>query len=97
VKLAFSQAHTRDLASLKAHAQQRIALYAGRYPALGLADHFRWVSERVAEGSYQGGTGTVTLDEREMRVELSLPFFARPFRTRIEDFVRRELAQAATP
>lgn len=97
MKLAFSQAHTRDLPSLKAHAQQRIALYAGRFPALELDEHFRWVSERVAEGSYQGGTGTVTLDEREMRVELSLPFFARPFRTRIEDFVRRELAQAATP
>lgn len=95
MKLEFVQGHSRDVAALKAYAQERLALYAERYPSLGLAEHVRWVSDRVACGSYRGGSGTVTVDEREVRVELSLPFFARPFRTRIEEFVRRELARAA--
>lgn len=94
VKLEFVQEHSRDVASLKAHAQGRIAHYAERYPALALSEHFRWVSDRVACGNYRGGSGTVTVSERELRVELSLPFLARPFRARIEDFIRRELALA---
>ena len=95
MKLEFVQGHSRDVASLREHAQTRIAHYAGRYPALALSEHFRWVSDRVATGTYRGGSGTLTVDEREVRVELSLPFFARPFRARIEEFVRRELALAA--
>lgn len=95
MKLEFVHEHARDVASLKEHAQTRIAHYSERYPALALSGHFRWVSDRVAIGSYRGGSGTITVDEGMVRVELSLPFFARPFRARIEDFVRRELALAA--
>ncbi len=97
MKLEITQGHALDLATLKAHAQRRLEHYAERYPHLGLAEHFRWVSDRVASGSYKGGSGTLTLGEREVRVELDLPFFARPFRARIEDFVRRELSLAVAP
>ncbi len=95
MKLSFNQPHAVDLDALKAHAQRRLAHYAERYPHLGLAEHFRWVTDRSVSGSYKGGSGTLSVDEREIRVELDVPFFARPFRARIEDFVRRELALAA--
>lgn len=95
MKLEFAQGHACDLAALRAHAQARIEHYAARHPALALAEHFRWVSDRVATGSYKGGSGTITLGDHEVRVELTLPFFARPFRARIESFVRAELALAA--
>jgi hypothetical protein len=95
VKLTFTQPHTVDLVTLKAHAQQRLTHYAERYPHLGLAEHFRWVTDRSVSGSYKGGSGTLSVDEREIRVALEVPFFARPFRGRIEDFVRRELDLAA--
>lgn len=94
MKLEFVQGHTRDVAALRAYAEARVAHYSGRYPALSLGEHFRWVSDRVATGSYKGGTGTITLGDREVRVVLDLPFFARPFRARIESFIRSELALA---
>ena len=95
MKLSFTQPHAVDLGTLKAHAQRRLTHYAERYPHLGLAEHFRWVTDRSVSGSYKGGSGTLSVDEREIRVELDVPFFARPFRGRIEDFVRRELDLAA--
>ncbi len=97
MKLEITQGHALDLATLSAHAQKRIAYYAERYPHLALTDHCRWVDDRVVSGSYKGGTGTVTIGDRDVRVALDLPFFARPFKGRIEDFVRRELALATTP
>ncbi len=92
VKFELSQPHRRSLADLKAHAQTRLDHWAAKYPHLDLAKHFRWEGERVVRGSYQGGTGSITLGDDSVRVELDLPFFARPFRGRIEEFVRRELA-----
>jgi hypothetical protein len=94
VKLDIAHPHALDLATLKARAEERLAHYIDRYPHIPMREHFRWDGDRVVRGSYRGGDGTVTLGEREVRVELDLPFFARPFRARIEDFVRRELALA---
>ncbi len=94
MKLEFVQGHTRDVAALRTYAEARVAHYSGRHPSLSLGEHFRWVSDRVATGSYKGGTGTITLGDREVRVVLDLPFFARPFRARIESFIRSELALA---
>ncbi len=96
MKLDIAHPHALDLATLKARAEERLAHYTARYPHIPMREHFRWDGDRVVRGSYRGGDGTVTLGEREVRVELELPFFARPFRARIEDFVRRELALATT-
>lgn len=97
MKLEFTQAHALDLATLKARAAARIEHYNAAYPKLALAEHFHWDGDRVASGSYRGGSGSISLGEREVRVELDVPFFARPFRARIEDFVRRELILALQP
>lgn len=97
MKIAVTQPHALDLATLKARAEARLAHYMARYPHIPMREHFRWDGERVVRGSYRGGDGTLTLGDREVRVELEIPFFARPFRARIEAFVRRELALATTP
>lgn len=92
MKLEIAQDHALDLATLKARAEERLEHYAAKYPHIPMREHFRWDGERVVRGSYRGGDGAITLGEREVRVALDLPFFARPFRARIEDFIRKELA-----
>ena len=94
MKLELAHPHSLDLATLKARAEARLEEYVVRYPHIPMREHFRWDGDRVVRGSYRGGDGTITLGDREVRVELDLPSFARPFRARIEDFVRRELALA---
>lgn len=94
MELVFTRAHTKDLATLKSLVSERVAHWATRYPQLDLASHYRWRDDRTATGAYRGGEGTVTLGEREVRVTLELPFFARPFKAKIEGFVNRELDDA---
>ena len=93
MKIEITRPHSLDLATLRARINARVAHYTERYPALNLAEHYRWTSEREARGSYRGGDGALSVDEREVRVTLNLPFFARPFRARVEDFLRREADQ----
>lgn len=97
MKLEFTRAHALDLATLRARADARVQHYADRYPHLDLRSHFRWAGDREVRGSYRGGDGALHLGDREVRVTLDLPFFARPFKARIEDFVRRELDAALAP
>lgn len=92
MKLDFSQPHSLDLAALTERINARVAHYAARYPALDLAAHHRWISNREVRGSYRGGEGVLQITATELRLTLTLPFFARPFRARIEDFVKRETA-----
>ncbi len=92
MKLEFSAPHALDLATLEARAEARLAHWDARRPELSLRDHFRRDGARTVRGHYRGGDGSLTLGEREVTVALELPFFARPFRARIEEFVRRELA-----
>jgi hypothetical protein len=90
MKLELSRPHALDLPTLRARINARVEHYAQRHPALDLAHHYRWTGEREARGSYRGGDGSLRFDERELRVTLELPFFARAFRARIEDFLQRE-------
>lgn len=90
MKLEFSRAHALDLATLKARIADRVRHYDEKHPRYALSEHYRWVGERDARGSYRGGEGAVHLGDTEVTITLELPFFARPFRARIEDFVRRE-------
>ena len=82
--------HKLDLETLRARIDARVESWAARYPSLDLAKHYRWVDPREARGSYRGGEGVMRIGDTEVRVSLTLPFFARPFRARIEDFLRRE-------
>lgn len=97
MKLEFTRAHALDLATLKARIADRVKYYDAKHPHFALSEHYRWVSEREARGSYRGGDGTVSLGEAEVRITLDLPFFARPFKARIEDFVRREFDAVLAP
>lgn len=91
MKLEFVRRHDLDLDTLRAKVRERVAWYAQKYPQYDLASHHRWTSDRRVEGSYRGGHGVATLDEREARMTLDLPIFARIFRSKIEGFVEREL------
>lgn len=93
MKLELSRPHALDLPTLRARITARVEHYTQRYPALNLTEHYRWTGEREARGSYRGGDGWLRLDERAVHLTLELPFFARPFRARIEDFLRREADQ----
>ncbi|MFO0626474.1 MAG: polyhydroxyalkanoic acid system family protein [Polyangiales bacterium] len=93
MKRELSRPHALDLPTLRARITARVEHYTQRYPALNLAEHYRWVGEREARGSYRGGDGSLRLEERAVHLTLELPFFARPFRARIEEFLRREADQ----
>ncbi len=91
MKLHFQHAHTLAADELRRRVDARVADYAERYPQLPIAAAFTWRDAHTAVGGYRGGHGVVHLGERDVRIELSLPFFARPFRARIEAFVAREM------
>lgn len=90
-RLVIRGEHRLDLQTLKARVDERIAHYDARYPHLNIRGHYRWLDERRAEAEYRGGKGRVTLGEREVTVEMELPFFAKPFKGRIEQFVAKEM------
>ncbi|MEI8255494.1 MAG: polyhydroxyalkanoic acid system family protein [Deltaproteobacteria bacterium] len=94
MKLHFQHAHSLAPDALRRRVDERVAHYVARYPHLPIGGAFHWHDERTAVGGYRGGTGTVRLGDRDVRIELELPFFARPFRARIEAFVERELETA---
>ncbi len=92
-----SRTHALALDVVKQRAEARLATYVARYPQLDLPGHYRWTSERTVDGSYRGGTGTITLGDAKVIIALDLPFFARPFRARIESFIERELDAIIAP
>ena len=93
MKLTF-QAPTNGVALdvIKKRVAERVAHLDRRYPQFEIPTRYRWVDEHTAEGQYRGGKGRVTVGDEFTDAELELPFFARPFRARIEAFVQRELA-----
>ena len=54
----------------------------------------RWTNERRATVSGRGVRGLVELGQKFVRMELSLPFFLLPLRTRIEQGMAREVSRA---
>lgn len=90
MKIELARPHALDLDDLRARIGARVEHYAARYPALDLPAHHRWVNDREVRGSYRGGDGVLRIGPAEVRLTLDLPFFARPFRARIEDFLKRE-------
>jgi hypothetical protein len=92
MKLELIFEHTLALDELRRRLEARAAHWDQKKPALGIRSSFRWTSDRRVEAEARGGRGQMTLSEDHVRVELELPFFARPFRSRIEAFVRDEAA-----
>lgn len=75
---------------VKRRLDARAKHWAKKKPSLGIDDAYRWVSPTRAEGTARGGKGWVELSDGHVRLGGELPFFARPFRERIESFLRSE-------
>jgi len=90
MKIEFRRKHGSSVEALRERIDAQVALYAARYPHLDVASHYRWTSPTSAEGSYRGADGKLSMDASDIAVTLHLPFFARPFRSKIEDFLERE-------
>jgi hypothetical protein len=97
MKLEFRRAHGATVETLRERIGARVAVYAAKYPHLDVGSHYRWTSPTTAEGSYRGADGTISFDGSHIAVALELPFFARPFRSKIEDFLEREFAAITAP
>ena len=91
MKIQFRDAHALPVDELRRRVEARVALYVSKYPHVPIAGFYCWRDANIAVASYRGGEGVVELGDGHVAVELDLPFFARPFRTRIEDFVRGEI------
>ena len=90
MKLEFRRAHSTTVEALRARIDAQVGVYAARYPHLDVASHYRWTSPTSAEGSYRGADGKLSFDASHIAVALELPFFARPFKSKIEAFLERE-------
>ena len=90
MKLDFRRGHGTSITTLRERIDAQVAVYAGRYPHLDVGSHYRWTSPTTAEGSYRGADGVLSFDPQNISVTLELPFFARPFRSKIEAFLERE-------
>ena len=91
MKLHIKCDHQLGLDELRRRVDERVAFYVTRYPNVPIASSYRWHDANTAVGAYKGGEGTVKLHEGFVTVELTLPFIARAFRSRIEEFVRKEM------
>lgn len=97
MKLEFRRGHASSVEALRERIDAQVALYAARYPQLDVGSHYRWTSPTSVEGSYRGAEGRLSFDGHSIAVTLDLPFFARPFKARIEDFLAREFATITGP
>jgi hypothetical protein len=92
VKVELRFDHAVPVATLKARLDKRARHWAEKKPAFGIRDAYRWVSPTRVEASARGARGVMELADDHVKVSFELPFFARPFRERIEAFVRAEAA-----
>jgi len=83
--------HSIPIGDLRSRAEQRVDHWAARHPQLALREHYVWSDEYLAQASYRGASGTLALTPTQIHIDLHLPALARPFRARIEQFVRREV------
>ncbi|MCC6750824.1 MAG: polyhydroxyalkanoic acid system family protein [Deltaproteobacteria bacterium] len=83
--------HSHSLASVEAQSRMR-----------SLLDHFGvkyrfttdWVGDGLARVRARGMTGQVTVGAQAVRFDLDLSFLLSPFRSRIEEGIRREVQRA---
>ena len=90
MKIEYRRRHAVPVEVLRERIEARVVEYAGRYPHHDVRGMHRWTSATSAEASYRGGSGRLSFDDRTIVVELEVPFFARPFKGRIEAFLDAE-------
>lgn len=90
MKIELEFEHALPVEELRRRLDARANHWAEKRPALGIAGAYRWVSPTRAEGAARGGQGWVEITSTHVRLGGVLPFFARPFRERIEGFLRAE-------
>jgi hypothetical protein len=91
MKLTLAGAHALPRPTLRARIDERVAFYDRAHPALGIRGYYAWDADDRATARYRGGVAHVSLEENRIVVEIELPFIARLYRARIEDFIRREI------
>ena len=97
MKIEFHRGHGSSVDTLRERIDAQVAVYAVKYPHLDVGAHYRWTSATTADGSYRGADGQLSFDGSTITVTLHLPFFARPFRSKIEDFLEREFTVITRP
>ena len=97
MKLEFRRNHGSSVETLRQRIDAQVALYAAKYPKYDVNSLYRWTSPTSAEGSYRGADGKLSFDASHIAVVLDLPFFARPFKSKIEDFLEREFETITRP
>lgn len=90
IELAFDHALAVD--EVRQRLDARAKHWAAKKPAFGIDSAYLWVSPTRAEGGARGGAGWIEITPTQVRLGGELPFFARPFRARIEGFLRDEAA-----
>ena len=90
MKIELSFTHALPVDEVRRRLDARAKHWAEKKPSLGITDAYRWVSPTRAEGSARGGAGWIEITPDQVRLGGELPFFARPFRARIEGFLRDE-------
>lgn len=97
MKLEFKRAHSTSTEVLRERIDAQVAVYVARFPHLDVGSRYRWTSATSAEGSYRGADGALSFDGSHITVTLDLPFFARPFKSKIDDFLEREFEAITRP
>ncbi len=86
-------AHDLDVATAKKVTERAFAEYQHRYAKYD--PRFRWASDRRAELSFSAKglklEGAMEVAEREITLELDVPFLLRPFRGRAMEIIEREV------
>lgn len=88
IELSFEHSLTPD--EVRRRLDARAKYWAAAKPALGITNAYRWVSPTRAEVAARGGHGWIEITPHQVRLGGQLPFFALPFRARIEGFLRDE-------
>lgn len=90
MKIELSFEHSLATDEVRRRLDARAKHWDENKPALGIAGAYRWVSPTRAEAAARGGHGWIEITPHQVRLGGELPFFARPFRARIEGFLRDE-------
>ena len=85
--------HDLDTATAKKVTDRAFAEYRARYP--GYSPTLRWADERRAEIAFSVKgmhvSGSMTIAERTIDVDLDVPFLLRPFRSVALEVIEREV------
>ena len=92
MKIQMTGTHSLPVPELRKRIEDRIAHYEQRYPNANVREHYTWIDETHAKAHYKSGTGLVTISDHDFSVSMELPFFARPFKGKIEEFLKGEIA-----